>query len=345
MKFNSPEAIPSTDAVRNYLMYGLSLPERALRSTAAMFGGLVNESAGLLLPRSFRDSRSYQTFVQQMLDTVAQDVGGVAKSEEAADNDGDESVQAYVAQKTVGSFVDLAGMATLHVSPAFTLAIISDIAYGSTTYLKELSDRLKEEGVIAQESTIDNTADLLQALSTATGETAEAFDTPPISIEGLKKTISETRSQFANVDPTTLIPEAEIDRFWEDMSKMADRENVSLLELSSTMTMYALNQVETICQGALTTITVTGELLDRHIFDHYWQALNEIEEQGIYSVLAASSAPYTQAIWYNFSSERPTMTEDIFSGKLMGQAWQGLQSFWASDAEHSEPDQSDPTQD
>lgn len=324
MKIEPSTSAPSTNAVRDYLLYGLSLPERTLRSTAAMVGGLVNESASLLVPKAFRDSRSYQTFVQQMLDMVANDVGGVATEEE--DKPGNE-VESYVAQKTVGSFIDLAGMATLHVSPAFTLAIVSDIAYGSQTYLKELSEQLKAGGIIEHESTIDNTADLLEALSTATGETAEAFDTPPISIEGLTKTIAQTREHFSDVDPTTLLPEAEIDRIWEDMTKMAERENVGLLELSSAMTMYALNQVDTICQGALTTISVTGELFERHILDHYWQALGEIEEQGLYSMLATSSAPYMQAVWYNFEANRPTVTDDIVSGKLSQQIWDRVRGW------------------
>lgn len=324
MKIEPTASAPSTNAIRDYLLYGLSLPERTVRSTAAMVGGLVNESASLLVPKAFRDSRSYQTFVQQMLDMVANDVGGVTTEEKG---DQDNAVESYVAKKTVGSFIDLAGMATLHVSPAFTLAIVSDIAYGSQTYLKELSEQLKAGGIIDDESTIDNTADLLEALSTATGETAEAFDTPPISIEGLAQTIAQTREHFSGVDPTTLLPEAEIDRIWEDMSKMAERESVGLLELSSAMTMYALNQVDTICQGALTTISVTGELFERHILDHYWQALGEIEQQGLYSMLATSSAPYMQAVWYNFESDRPTITDDIVSGKLSRRIWDGMKSW------------------
>lgn len=337
MTVESSKSVPSINDVRHYMLFGLSLPERAFRSTAAVVGGLVGESACLLVPQAFRDSRSYQTFVQQMLDMVAQNVGGVARPE-GTDQVETEAVETYVAKKTVGTFIDLAGMATLHLSPAFTLAIISDIAYGSTTYLKELSQRLKDNGIIDHESTIDNTADLLDALSTATGATAQAFDAPPINIDGLKKTIQDTRNHFAHVDPTTLVPEAEIDRIWIDMSHMAERENVTLLEMSSAMTLYALGQVDTICQGALTTISVTGDLLDRHILDHYWQALGKIEEQGLYAVLASSSAPYLQAVWYNFSSDRPTVTHDILSGKLAGRVWDGLRGWFSTQPAELDPD-------
>lgn len=328
---------PTASSVRDYLIYGLSLPERTLRSSAAMLGGVLTETSALLVPQAFRDSRSYRTFVQQMLDMVANDVGGVAESRASASPaiEGDEDepppdqpeVSNYVARKTVGSFVDLAGMATLHLSPVLVLAVASDIAYGSQTYLKQLSTELKKEGVIDEHSTIDSTADLLDAISTATGETASAFDTPPISIDGLKNTIDETRSNFARINPQDVLPQSEIERLWDDMQQLADREDVSLFEMSSAMTMYTLNQIDTVRKGALATIMVTGDIFDRHVLDHYWQGLSEISQRGLYTVLAESSQPYIEAVWYNFSSDRGTVTEDLLTGRLAGRVWDGMKSW------------------
>ena len=179
---DQPET-PDVGSVYKYMVYGLSLPERTLRSTAAMVGGVISESSELLVPQAFRDSKSYQTFVQQMLDVVVKDVGRVnAESDEANEDD----VENFVARKTVGGFVDLAGMATLHVSPIVLLAVVSDLAYGSKTYLNELGEQLKKEGVIAEDSVIDGAQDLLDAVGSASSEAATVFDTPPISIEGLR---------------------------------------------------------------------------------------------------------------------------------------------------------------
>ena len=56
----SPSAAdPGIRSIYEYLTYGLSLPERALRSTSAMVGGALRESASLLVPQAFRDSKSY----------------------------------------------------------------------------------------------------------------------------------------------------------------------------------------------------------------------------------------------------------------------------------------------
>lgn len=330
-------ADPGVETVYQYLMYGLSLPERTVRSTAAMVSGAVHESAALLVPPAFRDSKTYNTFVKQMLDMLANDVGGVQKKTESiAATDGSAAtatqaeppaIENYVARKTVSSFVDLAGMATLHMSPLTILAIVSDVAYGSQFYLHELACELKKEGIIPEDSSINNTAELLAAIGDASSSTASAFDCPPLSVDGLRETIQQTREQINKIDPTKLIPQSEITQLWTSMQAMAERENVSVFEVSSAMTMYALDQVNTVSQGALTTIRVTGLLLDRHLFEHYWTALGKINEQGIYTMLAASSRPYIEAVWFNFSSDRPTITEDVVSGKLLGRAWSGVRDW------------------
>lgn len=327
---------PGVDSVYRYLMYGLSLPERAVRSTAAMVGGVVNESATLLVPQAFRDSTTYRKFVQQMMDMVNQDVGGVQRKPTEAGGEGTppESAQTenYVAKKTVGTFLDLAGMATLHLSPITLLAITSDLAYGSTTYLKALAVELKKEGVIAEDSSINNTAELLEAVANASSQTTDSLDTPPLSVDGLRETIEQTRNRLAEIDPTQLLPQSEIKRLWDDMQGLARKEHVNLFEISSAMTMYSLNQVSTVTKGALTTVRVTGNLLDQHIFDHYWQAAVKIGQAGVYCVAAESGRPYVDALWYNFSSDRPTLTEDLVSGKMIGKVWQGMSAWFKPDA-------------
>ena len=323
---------PGVDSVYKYLMYGLSLPERTVRSSAAMIGGVINESATLLVPQAFRDSTTYRKFVQQMMDMVNEDFGGVKRSPNADESE-PTKIENYVAKKTVGTFLDLAGMATLHLSPITLLAITSDLAYGSTTYLTALADELKKEGVIAEDSTISSTAQLLDAVAKASSETTNQLDTPPLSVEGLRETIEQTRQRLAEIDPTKVLPQSEIKQLWEDMQGLADKEHVNLFEISSAMTMYSLNQVSTATKGALTTIRVTGNLLDQHIFDHYWQGAAKIGREGIYSVAAESGRPYVDALWYNFSSDRPTLTEDIVSGKMIGNAWAGLREWFSGEDE------------
>jgi hypothetical protein len=182
---DEPAAPPSDDpgyaAVRRFLIYGLSLPERTLRSGVGLVGGAVRESAGLLVPQAFQNSKTYSVMVRQMLDYLVEDVGGVARPAQA---EVEPRTENFVARKAVGNFVEMAGLATFHISPLTILAVVSDVAYGSQTYLRELSEELKRQHVIDENSTIDHVDDLLAAVSQASSVTANAFDVPPLSVDG-----------------------------------------------------------------------------------------------------------------------------------------------------------------
>ena len=215
----------------------------------------------------------------------------------------------------------MAGWATLHISPMTILAVVSDVAYGSKTYLKELADDLKKQGIIAEDSTIDHVDDLLAAIATTAGTTASAFDTPPLSVEGLKATIEQTRQAASSMEVTKMLPQGEVKRLWNEIHETATNQGVDPLAISSAMTFFALDKATAVGRGALSTIRVTGSLFDRVIINHYQSALEEIHKKGYYATLAETSQPYIDALWLNFSSEKMTITEDLLSGKMIGQAW------------------------
>lgn len=316
------------------LLYGLSLPERTARSASAIVGGLVNETAARLIPTAFRSSRSYSVFIQQALDMMVHDVGGVKNPNLSAA----DAVESKLAQKAVGGLLDVAGAATLHLSPMTVLAVFNDIAYGSGHYLKQLSDELKREGIIDSESSIDHVSDLIDALRSTSGRAADVVDTPPISIDGLTETITQLREEIAKVDPIKLVPQSEIQRLWGEMEDAATKADVGLWDVSTTMTMFAMNRVSLTTRGALSTITVAGNMFDEHIISHYSDALDEIGEHGLYATLSDASTPYLEAVWENFSDDRETWTEELVTGRMFEKAWDSVRGWWRG--EPTEPPES-----
>ena len=73
------EKDPGYASVRNVLLYGISLPERTLRSAAGVVSGALRESADLLVPQAFKSSKSYHVFIRQGLTFLAEDDLGVAQ--------------------------------------------------------------------------------------------------------------------------------------------------------------------------------------------------------------------------------------------------------------------------
>ena len=337
---------PDASSVLRYLTYTLSLPERAVRSATGLVGGAVRHSAAVLLPQAFQDSKTYSVVVRTTLDWLIDDVAGVKKSAPAQQSEGSDPAVVppddFVARKTVGSFVDLAGMATLHLSPVVILAVVSDLAYGSRAYLQELSEELKKKGVIEPNSVIDNASDLLAAVSHASGMTADAFNTPPLSVDGLKETIEQTRAAVQSIDAKQILPRAEAERMWNEMRAIAQRDGVSLLQVSTAMTLHTLGKVGSLSGGALSSARAAGNLFDRHILDHYRTALTDIRERGFYASLRETSGPYFEAVWHNFSSDRTTLTAELVSGRLFGRAYGAVRGWLAKDKAEPAPDDSSP---
>ncbi len=93
------------------------------------------------------------------------------------------------------------------------------------------------------------------------------------------------------------------------------------------MTLYSLDKIAQIGRGTLSSVRAAGTLFDRHVIQHYLEALGEIRQRGLYATLRQSSQPYIEAVWRNFSSEKTTITEDLLSGKLVGQTWRAARRW------------------
>ncbi len=328
------EQDPGYARVRDFLLFGMSLPERTLRSATGVISGALRESASLLVPHAFQSSKTYHVFIRQGLTFLAEDVGGVAPSE---DPNAPEKVENFVARKAVGNFIELAGLATIHLSPLIVLAVVSDVAYGSQAYLREVADDLKQQGIIDEASTINHVDDLLDSVAAAAKTTATAFDTPPLSVSGLKETIDQARESVKQIDPAKAVPQAEVKRLWDEIHETATSQGVNPFAVSSAMTLYSLDKIATVGRGALSTAKAAVTLFDRHVIDYYTEALGDIREKGFYASLSETSQPYIDAVWHNFSTQKGTITEDLLSGRLIGRAWKATRRWLGGSAEDDTP--------
>ncbi|MFN9042217.1 MAG: hypothetical protein ACK5YO_38375, partial [Planctomyces sp.] len=128
------------------LLYGISLPERLLRSAVGLTAGTAREIAEFVIPQAFQSSKSYQVAIRNSVNFLLQSVAEVPE-EQAAVTVAAPAVPAaavpgtetdpgrFVAKKAIANFIDITGLTTLHISPLWILAIVSDAAYGTGTYV------------------------------------------------------------------------------------------------------------------------------------------------------------------------------------------------------------------
>lgn len=317
----------SEDSLLRGLLYGLSFPERLIRSAVGVSAGAARDLAEFVVPEAFRDSKSYEVAVKNSLGFLISNVGTLsAASDRSAADSGSVpqpsgrkpenpavpfSAGRFLARKAAGNFIDIAGLATLHVSPLWVLAIVSDAAYGTKTYVVELAQELQKQGLIDDTSTIHRVDDLLQAIQTASGTAASHFDQPPLSLDELRTSAEQTRRAVSEIDPTQLIPEAEIGRYWNQMKSLATQEDLSLLGVSGAVTMQTVETIRGVTHGTLTGMFVAGKIINRNIFGHYFQALNRVREQGIWVSVQNTCEPYIGLAWGNITSSSRTWTEQV----------------------------------
>ncbi len=305
---NAPEKDEKVDDAGfvKSLLYGISLPERAVRSAVGMTAGTLREAATLMVPQAFQSSKSYEVAIFNSLNFLTDTVGGF-ESESADASDAGE----HIAKKAIGNFVDMAGLATLHVSPMWILAAVSDVAYGSSTYIRELAVELEKQGIIDGASTIHNVDDILDAIQSTSGNMASSLDKPPLSVDELRAFVKETRETMTQADLRTILPEHEVRKYWESLQETATKEHISLFEAATAVAMHTAQQASTITMGTVTGVKVAGSLLQRNVLQHYQDSLVMLREEGFLTVIRSTYQPYVGQVWNNFSSERKSWTETL----------------------------------
>jgi hypothetical protein len=179
--------------VRRVTRFVVSLPERVVRSVAALVGGTVHETAQLLLPRLVRRSRLYEATAKNLLRITVELVGAVERPQPEVAGEVERSPRKLAMRKGAGNVVELGSIFAFGFSPLWILAAAADVTRGTRVYLDALVDELKDAGVIAREAELGSVDELLAAFEGASGTTARLVDIPPLEVEGLRRSLRDLR--------------------------------------------------------------------------------------------------------------------------------------------------------
>lgn len=272
---------------RKRTRYVLSLPERLVRALVGTLGGIVHESAQVILPRFVRRSRLYEATAKNALRIAIEAVGRVEPQEPQ-----EISAQEITKRKAAGNVVELGSIAAFGFSPLWLLAAASDVAHGSRVYLASFVDELKRAGVLAQEREIGSVDELLESLENASGRTAGLIDVPPLELAELRSTLGELRD-----DASGLPGPQELASLYRGLREEAARERGTLLEVSVGMGMAFLLSAKS--------------LTSRHLAIPYREDWAPLRREGFASYARRVSAPYAQAVGGHFDPKRPSWTERL----------------------------------
>jgi hypothetical protein len=271
------------------LRFAVSLPERAVRTTVASLGGVVHESAQVLLPRVVRNSRFYEATAKNALRIAIEAVGGVEASEPQPVTAGE-----IVKRKAAGNVVEIGSIAAFGFSPLWLLAAASDALRGSRVYLETLVDELRRAGVVAPEADFESVDDLLGAFEGASGRTAGLLDVPPLELAELRATLAELRG-----DAETLPTQDELAALFRGLKRTAAAERRPLLEVSTGMGMAILLSARSVGRT--------------HLVVPYREDWRPLRSEGFAAYARRVSRPYGRAVAGHFDPARLTWTERMLA--------------------------------
>lgn len=232
------------------ISYVISLPERALRASAVLLGGMVYETTQALLPGWLRATRLYQAIVAGLLRVLIEFVGG--GTDLLPQND--IPAQQFAVRKAAGTGIELVGLLTIGWSPLWLFAVAADLTGGARSYLKALELELKQDGILPGYAEINSTQELLNIFEDTSDLVAETLDIPPLALQDMRDSWKVLNSNVK------LLPEPDrLTRIYDELKVVADQQDCSLGDLSTLM--------------AASAYRAGAQMGQVHIFDFYKTAL------------------------------------------------------------------------
>lgn len=274
--------------IHSNLDFLISLPERALRSLAVIVGGLVHETAEVLLPSWLRRSSLYQATIGGLLRIAIEFAGGLSGVLPADDMDSQE----FAMRKAAGTGIELAGFLAMGLSPIWLFAAAADITGGTHTYLNALVSELQHDGLLPEDADVASVDQLLNTLEGTSGQMVNMVDIPPLNVEEMRSSWSILKGN------ATDLPDAgRLASLYEDLQHVAKQEDCKIESLSSI-----------IAAGAARAGIQVGQT---YVFDYYQDTLRFINKEGLELYSKRVSRPYLLAANAHFDPKRLTHTERL----------------------------------
>ena len=288
--------------------YAISLPERVVRSAAALAGGLIREIGDVSLPAAVRRTKSYQMLVDIALRFMIEQLGEVKGVYPL----GGQLAGNFLARRTAGHGIELAGLLAFRASPVWIMAALADVSGAGRHIVQEIAEALKQEGMLKGDAKFENVDQLLEGLEQTASQVADLCNAPPLDVAGLRREWATFRAAVAKIPPRNLPSAGFLREHWEELKTEAAAQNRGVFELSSMMAVSALASVPlTLMRLARATNRAawrSGQTLGASVLLHYSQVLAEIHERGYAAYWAEAFQPYLRAAAGQFSPKHRSLT-------------------------------------
>jgi hypothetical protein len=289
----------------------LSLPERAVRSLSALSGGLLREIGNVALPASVRRTTLYRTMVEVALRFMIEEVGeveGVYPTE-------NRLAENFLLKRTASHGIELLGILAFHASPIWILAALADATGGGRKLIQEISQALKEEGLLEPGATFETMDQMLDGLETTSEHLAVTLNMPPVRVATLRQEWTRLKEELAAIPPRNVPRLERLESLWAELSTAAKQQHRSVFTLSSAMALSAVSHLPSnvfwLSKAARSAARRTGKVLGEAILDHYTGTLADISSTGFGAYWAREFRPYLRGAAEQFAPGHQSLTERL----------------------------------
>jgi hypothetical protein len=218
----------------------------------------------------------------------------------------------FLARRTAGHGIELAGLLAFRASPVWIMAALADVSGAGRHIVQEIAEALKQEGMLKGDAKFENVDQLLEGLEQTASQVADLCNAPPLDVAGLRREWVTFRTAVAKIPPRNLPSAGFLGEHWEELKAEAAAQNRGVFELSSMMAVSALASVPvTLLRLARATNRAawrSGQTLGASVLLHYSQVLAEIHECGYAAYWSEAFQPYLRAAAGQFSPKHRSLT-------------------------------------
>ena len=291
------------------LPYLISLPERSVRSTGALAGGLARELSEVVLPSSFRKTKLYRSLVDVTLRFVAEQVGQVQRPSDLTPSLPSD----FALRRSAGNGIEMAGILLFRFSPVWVLAALSDLSSTGRVLVREISASLVEKGLLDRDVDFTTIDEILNGLEKTSGRLADNLNMPPFEIRALRQEWQMLKREAGGMALKEMPSKEELTSSWLELKEEAVRQNCSVFELSSLMALSAVTQLPAkarwLSHCATAAAGKTGMLFASTLLANYSATLKDVRQAGYLHYWARQLKPYISAAAQNFSPSQSSYTE------------------------------------
>jgi len=253
--------------------YILSLPERVVRSAAALAGGLVREIGNVTVPAAVRRTSLYRNMVELTLRYLIEEVGQVEgvypKAEELAHD--------FLLRRVAGHGVGWVGMLAFRASPVWVTAALADLSGTGRHLIREIAETLRQEGLLEGDAHFETVDQLLDGVERCSEQMTQVLTAPPLRVRELRAEWHALREEVRRMPAPHLPSGAVLEEFWGRLRAEAKAQEKPVMVMAGAM---AISNMGWLGSASVLGVYKTSEMVAEALFTHYFDVLREIREEG-----------------------------------------------------------------